>query len=203
MDPLAHKVARRFLAERLVNKEEVRKRIEAIPGWQRSNFLQSLYRQAERFPLSDKQLAILDKIEKEQAAKPKPAGSHADVQLNPRKQWMENADRDNIVRTLVKKPSITIYDPRGIIAPNQKLHEWFVHELASGFWGAAENYAEMNADEEDGARIQHNSDMRHRNEQAGHDMENAKIHVKQDGPITTITVTPSYQEVVRKHRLER
>lgn len=204
MDPLAPKVAQRFIAEQLVDKRELKKRIEAIPGWERSNFLQSLYRQLDRSPLSQKQLAVLEKIEKEQVGRARQApGGHADIQLNPRKEWMESSDRDKIVRALASKPSVTVYDPRGIIAPNRQLHEWFVRELASGFFGEAERYAEYNADEDDPQKREQNSDLHRRNEAAAYEMEKAKIHVNQDGPITTLTVTPSYQEVVRKHRLTR
>ena len=196
MDPIAYKVA-----ERIINKEEIRKRIEAIPGWQRSNFLMSLYRQVERSPLSEKQVAVLDKIEREQ--KGHTPGGHADIQLNPRKQWLETSEIKSIIYKFVEKPIVTVYDPRGLIAPNTKLHEYMVRELASGFWGQAEMYAENNADEDDPTRRRVNDDMRSRNEGAGREMEHAKLHVKQDGPQTILTITPSFQDVLHRHKLTR
>lgn len=205
MDPLARKVVERYanqrIAERIVNKEEIRKRIEAIPGWQRSNFLQSLYRQVERFPLSDKQVAILDKIEKEQAARPKAPGSHADVQLNPRKEWLETTQIQEMIGHLRKKSPVTVYDPRGLVEPNQKLHGHMVNELATDFYGGAEEHAERNADEDDSKKREYNSVMQEKYERAAREMDHAKLHVKQDGPMTTLTLTPSYQEIEHRNGL--
>jgi hypothetical protein len=206
MDILAQRVAQRFLdhkvAEQIVNKEEILKRIEAIPGWQRSNFLVSLHRQAGRSPLSDKQLAVLDKIEREQGGRaPQVPASHADVVFDPRKQWFEPSWAALMVQTFGKKNPITVSDPRGLVAPNHKLQEHIIHQLAGHFYGAAERYAENNADEDDPVRRDQNRDLEGRYLRAAHEMERAKMHVKQNGPLTTLTVTPSYQEVVRKHHL--
>jgi hypothetical protein len=197
IDPIAYRVA-----ERIIDKEEIRKRIEQIPGWNRSNFLMSLYN--TRYPLSEKQKAVLDKIEKEQGAKAAPAVTpRADVVLNPRKKWLEKHEITSMIRGLVAKPSVTIYDPNNLVAPNVKLHEYMVHELSAGFWGQAEMYAEYNADEDDPVRRKSNSDLQDRNALAGREMENAHLQVVHSATLVTLTLTPSYQEVLRKHKLTR
>lgn len=212
MDHIAERVAHRFVAEldeqrkqeitdRVNKLLEQKARIEKIPGWDRSNFLLSLHDWVKRRgPLSEKQLAALAKIEKEQAARAQ-RQPQADVLLNPKKQYLESHEIASMIKGLVGKPSITVYDPRGLVAPNQKLHSHIVHALAAGFWGQAEMYAEYNADEDDRARREQNSKWRSQYEAAGHDMEHAKLHAKQDGPITTLTLTPSYHDVVQRHHL--
>ncbi len=201
MDPLAHKVAERFasqvIAERLVNKDEIRKRIETIPGWQRSNFLQSLYRQVDRFPLSDKQVAVLEKIEREQAARaPRTPAVHADVTIG---RWLESSAIKAIIDHFRKKNVVTVIDNQGAVGNNPKLLEHIVRELDTDFFGQAEMYAENNADEDDPERRERNSIYNHSYEKAGYEMQHAKIHVKMDGPLTTLTLVPSYQEIAKKH----
>ena len=82
---LAQRVARRFLAD----MASVVQRIEAIPGWDRSNFLRSIHDQVQRGRnLSPKQLEVIEKIEKTQAgrpASPTPIPSSVHVKLDPRK----------------------------------------------------------------------------------------------------------------------
>jgi hypothetical protein len=194
IDPVAYRVA-----ERIIDREEVRKRIEKIPGWDRSNCRMSLYN--TRYPLSEKQKAVLDKIEKEQGARaPQPGGpAHADIQLNARKEYVDHSEYLNIIQALRKKSPVTVYDPKGLIAPNQKAHGFIVHQLALDFWGRAEQYAEYNADEDDPENRQVNEMVQHDAEKAAEVMEKAHLSVKQSGPVTTLTLTPSYPEVLEKH----
>ncbi len=199
MDLLVQRVARRFLAD----AAEYLKRIEAIPGWDRSNFLHSIHDQARRGrALSEKQLAVLQKIEKDQGARaPAAKPAHADILLSPRKEWVDHSEYKNIAQALRKKSPVTVYDPRGLVAPNQKALAFVVSELANDFWGRAEQFAEYNADEEDPENRMVNDEIRHSAEHAAQEMEKARLQATQNGPITTLTLTPAYRHVLEKHGL--
>ncbi len=196
MEAIAERVARRVIAD----ATEVMKRIETIPGWDRSNFLRSVHDQVRRGrPLSEKQVAVLTKIEREQSSRAPAKPAHADYMLRPAKQYVDHSDYMAIVQLLRKKSPVTVYDPRGLIAPNQKIPSFIIDQLTTDFYGRAEQYAEYNADEDDPERRQLNSEIQHDSEKAAEEMSKAHVDIKQEGPITKITITPSYPHILEKH----
>jgi hypothetical protein len=173
-------------------------RIEAIPGWDRSNFLFSVHEQARRGrALSPKQLAVVEKIEGQQGHRAPAAVPHVDIMLEPRKKFLESRNIDEITHALWHKDTVRIYDPNNIIAPNVKLQEHFVSELATSFFGIAENFAETYAAVGDIRNQEYARDATN----AAREMEEARMHVKQEGPVVVLTVTPSAHEVAHRHKV--
>lgn len=198
MDSLAQRVARRFLAD-TPEGAEIRKRIEQIPNWASSEFLRKMHDIAGRYTLSPKQIAVIEKIEKERAVKSQPAPTNADVVLHPKKQWVEQHEIESIIRALRQKAVVRVFDPRSLVSENTTMQGFFIKELANDFYGAAENYAERNADEDDEEKRERNRMGQDAADAAAHEVSRAKLHVKRDGQVTVLTLTPSYQEVLRKH----
>lgn len=199
METSSQRIVRRHLERRAAS--DVVQRIEKIPGWERSNFLRSVHDQ--RRPVTDSQLKVIEKIESEQAAR-QPARPNVPanaIMLNPRKGWIDRHEINAIIEALREKPSVVVYDPRGIIPPNQQLQGHIVRELTMDFYGIAEEFAERNADEEDEKRHRSNQIRREHAEAAAHEMDKAKLHVKTEGGNVTLTLSPAYPEVWRRHNL--
>ena len=195
---LAQRVARRVLAD----MASVVQRIEAIPGWDRSNFLRSIHDQVQRGRnLSPKQLEVIEKIEKTQAgrpASPTPIPSSVHVKLDPRKKFMSPKEFDAVIHELAKHPTITVYDPHGVLVP-QSVLDHVKKQLVTSLYGLAEDYDERNADEDRESHRRNNEAGSEAAVAAARALEGAKMHATREGVLTTVTMTPSYQEILRHH----
>lgn len=178
----AHRVVARFLAANGTNLVE---RIEAIPGWDRVNFLRSVHDQAQRGrAISPKQLAVVEKIEAERG---KPKLSPDTILMKDQRGFAD------VLRALRTDGFAKVYDPRGAITKGflDRLHR----ELVIDFEGQVEQYAELNADEDDPKERAHNSRMMEKADKAGTEMASGQVVLK-DG---MVVATPSPVELRRKY----
>lgn len=182
MKSMVFRIAARF-------QDSLIQRIEAIPGWQRSNFLRSVHEQVQRGrALSPKQMAVIEKIEADTVKVPSGA-----IAL---KMPLRGNEVSKIVKELVEKGSSKVHDPGNLLETHRPLRDALLRELASHFWGRAETYAELNADEDDPATIRENNRLREACERAAQKMERAKIIVR-NGVVTT---DPDVQALSRSIR---
>lgn len=201
MDPVVARVVarvKRALAELL-------QRIEAVHGWQRSNFLQSVHDQARRGrALSPKQLAVLEKIEKEQGgrAPASPGPAHGAIPFGTKQYGHEKKEVEAVLNALREHGTAKVFDPKGILSTNKKLQEHIVQEMATDFWAQAEYYAERNADEDDPQKHDENQRVRESAEAAASEMYKAHLTVKVEGGTTVVSVRPTPADLRRKHRLD-
>lgn len=179
-------VVARFLAASTPSMAE---RIEAILGWERSNFLRSLHDQASRGrALSPKQVAVIEKIEAEQGVRsPKLAPGTI--------SFGGQHESGVILKALRKEGLVKVYDPKGLI--NKGLLDRWHHELALDFEGLAEMYAEYNADEDDPKQRAFNSKMMGAADKASHEMREGQVTFK-DG---VVEAHPHPKDLARKYHL--
>lgn len=199
-DPVVARVVARFKAA----QGEIKDRIEAIPGWQRSNFLQSVHDQARRGrALSPKQLAVIEKIEKDQGGRPQKAGPpHGAIPFGLKQYGHEKKEVEAVLNALREHGAAKVYDPKGILSANKQLQDHMIRELGTDFWGQAEYYAERNADEDDPEKHDENSRIREAAEKAAHEMDKAHLSVKVEGQVTVVSVHPSPTDLRRKYRID-
>lgn len=104
-------IAQRVVARHL-KAESVEDRIKAIPGYQRSRFLMSVLQQVQRGRnLSPKQLAVVEKIERE-TTKVRP--SAYDVDYGPR-GYFDQKGLDALVRHLMEHGFVRVLDRKNIL----------------------------------------------------------------------------------------
>jgi hypothetical protein len=178
-------------------------RIERIPNFQRSNFLVSLLDQVRRGrPLSDRQLAVVEKMEGEGAAR-KPGLPAGTIEW-ARRGHFDRADLDAVLRDLRAKGEAHLYDARGVFkktAPH--LIETMKKELENDFWGLVESYAEQNADAEDVLVIQRNGRMQANAQAAADEIRKGKLQMKENGALIELTMSPAPMALMRKYQLGR
>lgn len=183
MDSLARRILARF-------QDSMVQRIEAIPNWQRSNFLVSVHQQIQRGrTLSPKQVAVIEKIEGQSNAR---LPSNAIIIKGP----MSGDAVRKLAKELIVKGSAKVHDPENLLETDETLRKILIRELASPFWGQAETYAEMNADEDDPGVYRRNLQTQRAYEQKATKMERAKIIVR-DGVVTT---DPDFRSLMKSIR---
>lgn len=200
MDLIARILGRFKVANQLVE------RIEKIPGFDRSNFLRSLRDQALRGrALSDKQLAVLDKIEREakpgRAETPKVPSNAID--WAPKGYYDSNAYH-KLVDTLRKNDVAYVIDRRGhFMQKVGDLTQAMTRMLETDFYGGAEMYAERNADEDHPDARKHNYEMVRRFEDAADAVGRSSWKVENKGGVLEVSLRPSIPDIMRRYRLDR
>lgn len=116
--------------------------------------------------------------------------------------YYDEKGRNEIARFLTKHDEVKVWDPSQILL-KLDIGAWLLNWLDSYFTGGVENYAEMNADEDDPAKQRHNADMQTRFHEASKAWAKSKVVIKKEpNNVVSITFSPSFTSIVKKFRAQ-
>ena len=209
LSPVDQLIAARVASQYVqAGSSEYVERIKSIPNYDRSNFLQSILAQVLRGrTLSEKQLAVLEKIERESPrsqSKPQPrveerVPSKA-VQVG--KWWDTDSVGGVITQALWDDGEVVqAVDPYNVL--NERTIKWIHGRLMGYPSNGRDILEEALSDEDDPKRREEIFKSLDTIEKLSDDLARTKLDVKRSGKLVTLRIHPSISSIYRKYGWNR
>lgn len=193
MEEIVYRVARRHLA--IVSDPKYYKDlIEEIPGWRGNKFLVERHKDAAAGTLpTSRQIKKIHEIRKELTKPPPPPHPEVRIRLDPKKthvsELVEN-DYAPIVNNLKGHATVVVFDPHGLLP-----HDDAIKAIRAGLVGHLNGLAEVHATVfQDAAKHKAYAN-------AAKAAEGIHAHAVWDDPLTTVTVTPPLERILKQYGL--